>query len=77
MTANLSITADGLSINCPLISLSMESNVKSFSVELFIVDLRYVFTLLIVEKLLSAEELDTGVTTISSITFFNSSNPTL
>jgi len=76
MAANSSLTADGLSINCPLISLSMESNVKSFSLELFIVDLRYVYTLLIVKKLLSADALDTGITTISSITFFNSSNPT-
>jgi len=51
----------------------MESNVRSFNLGLFIVDLIYVFTLLIVENLLSTETLDTvgtGVIIQSSITFF-------
>jgi len=59
-------------MNFPLISLSADSKVKLFSQLLVIVDLRYVFILFIVEKLLSAEVLDTGTTKTFSMIFVDS-----
>lgn len=43
METSISITVDGLFINCPLISLYIESNVKLLILWLFMVDLRHLF----------------------------------